>query len=68
MNDDVKQFLDFGAVGTAIGAFFDALPHVAALFTVIWLGLRIIESMRNLGYFHGRKTRTRKEDEADDEY
>ena len=63
MNDDLKHFLDYGAVGTAIGAFFDALPHVAALFTVIWIGLRILESLQKLGYIRGRKARTRKDDD-----
>ena len=62
MNDDMKHFLDFGALGTCVAAFFDALPHIAALFSVIWIGLRIVESLTNLGYVPKRKARTRKED------
>ena len=39
-----KQALDAASVVTAIGAFMDILPSVAALFTIIWTGLRIWES------------------------
>jgi hypothetical protein len=66
MNDDIKHVIDASAVGAGVAAFFDALPHIAALFTVIWLGLRIVESLRNLGWI-GRKARTRHEDERDDD-
>lgn len=40
MKDDLKHFIDFGAVGTAIGALIDFLPHVASLLSIIWLVLR----------------------------
>ena len=33
--------LNWGAVGAAVGAFLDFLPGVAALFSIIWLGLQI---------------------------
>lgn len=63
MNDDLKHVVDAGAAATGVATFFDALPHIAALFTVIWLGLRIVESLKNLGWLPGRKVRTRKEDD-----
>ena len=44
MNDDLKHVVDAGAVGTGVAVFFDALPHLAAVFTCIWLGLRCWES------------------------
>ena len=43
-SEQFKQVLDAASVVTAIGAFMDILPSVAALFTIIWTGLRIWES------------------------
>lgn len=42
--DDVKHILDWTSVGAAVGAFFQLLPDVASVLTVVWLGLRIWES------------------------
>jgi hypothetical protein len=39
-----KQVLDVLSVATVIGAIVDILPSVAALFTIIWTGLRIWET------------------------
>ena len=43
-SESFKQALDAASVVTAIGAFMDILPAVAALFTIIWTGLRIWET------------------------
>lgn len=39
-----KQILDVLSVATVIGALVDILPSIAALFTIVWTGLRIFES------------------------
>ena len=40
----VLHVVDIGAVGTALATFFGLLPNIAALLSVVWLGLRIWES------------------------
>ena len=42
--EPAKQALDVISFGTAIGALAGWLPALAALFTIIWTGLRIYES------------------------
>lgn len=42
--EDVKTIADVSAIGTAVGVFTSVLPTIAALFTVVWLGIRIWES------------------------
>ena len=39
-----KVLLDISAGGTAIATLAGWLPAVSALFTIIWLGIRIFES------------------------
>ena len=39
-----KQLLDVLSVATVIGALVDILPSIAALFTIVWTGLRIWET------------------------
>jgi hypothetical protein len=41
--ETVKQIADGVAVVTAVGSLVNALPAVAALFTIIWTGMRIAE-------------------------
>ena len=43
MNDDTKIAVDTAAVGAGLGSWLSWLPDVAALFSVIWLALRIWE-------------------------
>ena len=40
----LKHLLDAVSVVTAIGAVVQVLPAIAALFTIIWTGIRIWES------------------------
>ena len=43
--DDLgKQILDVLSVATVAGALMDMLPSIAALFTILWTGLRIWET------------------------
>jgi hypothetical protein len=48
MNDQsqetAKAVLDGLSVATVIGTLMDILPAVAALFTIIWTGIRIWET------------------------
>ena len=39
-----KSALDVGAVAISLGTFFEYLPAVASLLSVVWLLLRIWES------------------------
>ena len=40
----VKSGLDAVSVFTMVGALVEVLPSVAALFTIVWTGIRIYES------------------------
>jgi hypothetical protein len=40
----VKHILDVAAAGTAAATLLQWLPAVAALFTIIWTGIRIWET------------------------
>jgi hypothetical protein len=44
LNESTKHIIDFASVATVLGALVDVLPAVAALFTVIWTGIRIYET------------------------
>lgn len=46
MNHDVKNLADLAAAGTAVGTLAGWLPNVAALFTIVWTGIRIYEWLR----------------------
>ena len=39
-----KHALDAISVVTVVGTLADILPAVAALFTIIWTGIRIVET------------------------
>jgi len=39
-----KDALDAVSVVTVVGTLADILPAVAALFTIIWTGIRIVET------------------------
>lgn len=37
----IRHFMDWAAVGAAVGSFLNWMPKVAALFSAIWLALQI---------------------------
>ncbi len=39
-----KQIIDAASFITVVGTIMDALPSVAALFTIVWTAIRIWES------------------------
>ena len=44
MQDDTKHLLDYASIFTAVGTLLSWLPHLAALFTILWTGIRIYET------------------------
>ena len=44
LSEGTKHVLDGLSVITVLGALVDILPAVAALFTIIWTGIRIYET------------------------
>jgi hypothetical protein len=44
LNEGTKHILDGLSVITVLGALVNVLPAVAALFTIIWTGIRIYET------------------------
>ena len=61
MRDDTgelaKQICDVASVATVVGTVVNALPDVAALFTILWTGLRIYESNTVQDWLTRRKLR-----------
>lgn len=43
-SDVTKGILDALSVMTVVGTLVDMLPSVAAVFTIIWTGIRIFET------------------------
>lgn len=43
-SETVKHILDGVSVVTAVGTITNMLPEVAAIFTIVWTGIRIYES------------------------
>ena len=43
-HDTVKHFVDGVSVMTVLGTLIDMLPSIAALFTIVWTGIRIWET------------------------
>jgi hypothetical protein len=44
LNESTKHVLDGLSLVTVLGALVELLPAVAALFTIIWTGIRIYET------------------------
>jgi chromate transport protein ChrA len=44
--ENTKTILDWASVGTAIATVAGWLPSIAALLTIIWTGLRILDDPR----------------------
>jgi hypothetical protein len=42
--DTLKHIIDALSIATVLGTLADMLPSVAALFTIIWTGIRIWET------------------------
>jgi hypothetical protein len=55
MDDSTKHALDFASIFTAIGTLLSWLPHLAALFTIVWTGIRIYETKTVQAWVKRRK-------------
>ena len=44
LSDGIKHIVDGLSVITVLGTLVDILPSIAALFTIIWTGVRIYET------------------------
>jgi hypothetical protein len=44
MTDGEKTMVDAASVFTVVGTMMDVFPAVAAIFTIIWTGIRIYET------------------------
>jgi hypothetical protein len=44
MNESLKHAIDGVSVGTVVATLAGWLPHVAAVFTIIWTAIRIWET------------------------
>jgi hypothetical protein len=50
LTESTKHVLDGLSVVTVLGALVDILPAVAALFTIVWTGIRIYETKTVQGW------------------
>jgi hypothetical protein len=55
LSENTKHIIDFASVATVLGALVDVLPAVAALFTIIWTGIRIYETATVQGLLGKKK-------------
>jgi len=44
MDEAAKHIVDALSIATVIGTLADMLPSIAALFTIVWTGIRIWET------------------------
>jgi hypothetical protein len=55
LTEGTKHVLDGLSVVTVLGALVDILPAVAALFTIVWTGIRIYETKTVQGWISHAK-------------
>jgi hypothetical protein len=48
-----KTLVDWTAVSVALGAFFELLPAISALLSIVWLSLRIYQTVKEIKKFKG---------------
>lgn len=44
MSEGAKHLVDALSIGTLLGALFNMLPGIAALLTIVWTTIRILET------------------------
>lgn len=42
--ESTKHLVDALSIATVLGALVNVLPSIAALFTIVWTGIRILET------------------------
>lgn len=50
LSEGTKHILDGLSVVTVLGALVEILPAIAALFTIVWTGIRIYETKTVQGW------------------
>jgi len=55
LTEGTKHVLDGISLVTVLGALMDMLPAIAALFTIIWTGIRIYETKTVQGWINRAK-------------
>jgi hypothetical protein len=55
--ESTKNVLDAVSVGTAVGSLAGMLPHIAAIFTILWTGIRIWETETVQGWLGRDKSK-----------
>jgi hypothetical protein len=55
MDDHAKNLMDAASVATVVGTLAGLLPALAALFTIVWTGIRIFESKTVQGYLEKKR-------------
>lgn len=53
---DIKHNMDAISASVALATLVDWLPSIAAVFTILWTMLRIVESLCALGWIKCRKS------------
>ena len=44
LDEGIKHLIDLASVVTVVGTLVDMLPSIAAIFTIVWTGIRIWET------------------------
>jgi hypothetical protein len=55
LTEGTKHGLDGLSIVTVLGALVDILPAIAALFTIVWTGIRIYETKTVQGWINRAK-------------
>ena len=50
LDEATKHIIDFASIATVLGTLADMLPAIAALFTIVWTGIRIYETKTVQGW------------------
>lgn len=61
--EHAKQVVDGISMATVVGALVDLLPAIAAIFTIVWTGIRIYETKTMQKWLGKDKKRIIVEDE-----
>jgi len=61
IDESSKHVIDAASIFTAVGSVLHWLPEVAALFTIIWTGIRIYETKTVQAWVKRRKENASKE-------
>ena len=61
MDEPTKHAIDAASIFTAVGSVLQWLPEVAAIFTIVWTGIRIYETKTVQAWVKRKKENASKE-------